>query len=110
MVADREGACDQPRLLRRDRVANAQDSRRQRSQMRHGAALDWMNFCLADVRGGVAPYIGIFLLTHAAWDPAAIGLVLTLAGLFGIAFHVPIGALIDATRYKRGLLVGGVVL
>ncbi|HEX2114442.1 MAG TPA: MFS transporter [Alphaproteobacteria bacterium] len=78
--------------------------------MRHGAALDWMNFFLADVRGGVAPYIGIFLLTHAQWDPAAIGLVLTIAGLLGIIFHMPIGALIDATRRKRALLVGGVVL
>jgi MFS family permease len=78
--------------------------------MRHGAALDWMNFFLADVRGGVAPYIGIFLLTHAQWDPAAIGLVLTIAGLLGITLHMPVGALIDATRRKRALLIGGVVL
>jgi MFS family permease len=78
--------------------------------MRHGAALDWMNFFLADVRGGVAPYIGIFLLTHAQWDPASIGLVLTIAGLLGITLHMPIGALIDATHRKRVLLVGGVVL
>ena len=78
--------------------------------MRHGAALDWMNFFLADVRGGVAPYIGIFLLTHAHWDPGSIGLVLTLAGLMGITLHMPMGALIDATRRKRALLVGGVIL
>jgi MFS family permease len=78
--------------------------------MRHGAALDWMNFFLADVRGGVAPYIGIFLLTHAQWDPASIGLVLTVAGLIGISMHMPVGALIDATRHKRALLIGGVVL
>jgi MFS family permease len=77
--------------------------------MRHGAALDWMNFFLADVRGGIAPYIGIFLLAHAQWDPASIGLVLTIAGLLGITMHLPIGALIDATRRKRTLLVGGVV-
>lgn len=78
--------------------------------MRHGAALDWMNFFLADVRGGVAPYIGIFLLTSAQWDPASIGLVLTVAGLIGISLHMPIGALIDTTRRKRALLIGGVVL
>lgn len=78
--------------------------------MRHGAALDWMNFFLADMRGGVAPYIGIFLLTHAQWDPASIGLVLTIAGLIGLSMHMPIGALIDATRHKRALLVAGVVL
>jgi MFS family permease len=78
--------------------------------MRHNAALDWMNFFLADVRGGVAPYIGIYLLTHAHWDPAAIGLVMTIAGLLGISLHMPMGALIDATRRKRSLLVGGVLL
>ena len=78
--------------------------------MRHGAALDWMNFFLADARGAVAPYIGIFLLTHAHWDAATIGLVLTIAGLLGISLHIPIGALIDTTRRKRALLVGGVVM
>lgn len=78
--------------------------------MRHGAALDWMNFFLADVRGGVAPYIGIFLLTHAHWDAGSIGLMLTVAGLVGITLHMPIGALIDATKRKRALLVGGVLL
>jgi MFS family permease len=35
--------------------------------------------------------------------------VLTIAGLIGITMHMPIGALIDATRRKRSLLVGGVV-
>jgi MFS family permease len=76
--------------------------------MRYRAQLDWLNFFLADVRGGLGPYVGVFLLTQAHWDQAAIGAVLTVSGLIGIALHLPIGALIDATRFKRGLLIAGV--
>jgi MFS family permease len=76
--------------------------------MRYRAQLDWMNFFLADVRGGLGPYVGVFLLTEAHWDQATIGAVLTVSGLTGIALHTPVGALIDATRFKRGLLVTGV--
>src|SRR4051794_13902198 len=78
--------------------------------MRTRAPLDWLNFLLADVRGGLGPYVSVFLLTQAQWNQAAIGGVLTASGLLGIAFHTPIGALIDATRAKRGLLIAGVAL
>ncbi len=70
--------------------------------------LDLVNFLLADVRGGLGPYVGIFLLGTGQWDQAQIGLVLTVSGLIGISLHAPIGAFIDATRHKRALLVGGV--
>ena len=43
---------------------------------------------------------GIFLLGHAHWDQATIGLVLTISGLVGISLHAPIGAFIDATRHS----------
>jgi len=69
--------------------------------------LDWLNFFLADVRGGLGPYVGVFLLTQADWNQATIGAVLTVSGLIGIILHAPIGALIDATRFKRGLIIGG---
>jgi MFS family permease len=77
--------------------------------MPHHAALDWLNFLLADVRGGLGPYVSVFLLTEGGWDQATIGLVLTISGLIGISMHAPIGALIDATQAKRGLIVVGVV-
>jgi MFS family permease len=70
--------------------------------------LDLVNFLLADVRGGLGPYVGIFLLGTGQWDQAQIGLVLTVSGLIGISLHAPIGAFIDATRHKRALLIGGV--
>jgi predicted MFS family arabinose efflux permease len=78
--------------------------------MPYRAALDWLSFFLADVRGGLGPYVGIFLLTEAHWDQAMIGGVLTISGLLGISLHTPVGALIDATRRKRELIIAGVVL
>ncbi|MGD9507281.1 MAG: MFS transporter [Geminicoccaceae bacterium] len=71
--------------------------------------LDLINFLLADVRGGLGPYVGVFLIATGQWDEARIGLVLTVSGLIGISLHAPIGALIDATRHKRALLIGGVM-
>jgi MFS family permease len=71
---------------------------------------DALNFFLADVRGGLGPYVGVYLLTHAHWTQAEIGAVLTVSGLLGISLQAPIGALIDATHAKRALIVGAVVL
>jgi predicted MFS family arabinose efflux permease len=72
--------------------------------------LDAVNFFLADVRGALGAFVGVFLLTEAAWTAGEIGAVLTLSGLIGIALHTPVGAIIDATHAKRALLVGGAVL
>src|SRR4029078_1685290 len=77
------------------------------SLMFHRAPLDYLNFFLADVRGGLGPYVQVFLLTQAHWDQATIGAVLTVSGLTGIAAHTPVGALIDVTYFKRSLLVVG---
>ena len=76
--------------------------------MFYRAPLDWLNFFLADVRGGLGAYVGVFLLTQAHWNQATIGAVLTVSGLIGITLHAPIGALIDATHHKRGLIIAGI--
>ncbi|HZZ03346.1 MFS transporter [Paraburkholderia sp.] len=78
--------------------------------MRYHAPLDWLNFSLADVRGGLGPYLGVFLLTRQHWDQATIGAVMTASGVIGLAIHTPVGAFIDATRFKRGIIVVGVVM
>jgi MFS family permease len=72
--------------------------------------LDALNFFLADVRGGFGPYLGIYLLTTHQWSPAAIGLIATVAGLAGLVFNAPAGALIDSITWKRGIIVLGVAL
>ncbi|MGB6440454.1 MAG: MFS transporter, partial [Methyloceanibacter sp.] len=87
--------------------AKARDSLRRLSPMFYRRPLDWLNFFLADVRGGLGPYVGVFLLTQAHWNQATIGAVLTVSGLIGITLHTPIGTLIDATHFKRGLIIGG---
>jgi MFS family permease len=70
-------------------------------------ALDWLNFFLADVRGGLGAYVNVFLLTKAQWSQAAIGAVLASSGLIGIMAHPAVGAFIDHTRAKRALIIAG---
>ena len=69
--------------------------------------LDWLNFFLADVRGGLGAYVNVFLLTKAQWSQAAIGAVLSTSGLIGIMAHPAVGAFIDRTHAKRALIISG---
>jgi MFS family permease len=47
----------------------------------------------------------VFLVTDQHWSQTDVGLVTTGSGLLGIAFQTPIGAAIDVTRAKRGVIV-----
>jgi MFS family permease len=67
--------------------------------------LDALNFFLADVRDGLGPYLAIYLLTVQRWDEASIGLVMSVATLAGLLAQTPAGALIDATRAKRAVVI-----
>jgi MFS family permease len=71
------------------------------------APMDWLAFSLAGMRGSLDPYASVFLLTQAHWRQDAIGAVLTISGMLGITLHVPLGALIDSTHRKRGLMIAG---
>ncbi|HEV7327484.1 MAG TPA: MFS transporter, partial [Bosea sp. (in: a-proteobacteria)] len=71
--------------------------------------LDALNFFLADVRDGLGPYLAIYLLTVQRWDEASIGFTLSAAGIAGIVAQTPAGALIDAVRAKRAILVAAAV-
>ena len=73
-------------------------------------ALDWLNFLLADVRGGLGAYVNVYLLTDAHWSQATIGAVLTVSGLTGIMLHPLVGAWIDKMRGKRALLIASTVV
>lgn len=64
-------------------------------------ALDWLNFFLADVQSGLGPFLAIFLITARHWNPADIGIVMTISGIATLIAQTPAGALIDATRHKR---------
>jgi len=68
-------------------------------------ALDALNFLAADVRNLFGPFVNVFLVTSRHWTQTDVGLVTTASGLLGIALQTPIGALIDVTRAKRGVIV-----
>ena len=77
---------------------------------RAGHALDAANFFLADVRDGLGPYLAIYLLTEQKWDEAAIGLVMSLATIAGIVAQTPAGAMVDATRAKRLIMIAAALI
>ena len=73
------------------------------------AALDWLNFFLADVKDGLGPFLAIFLMSSQHWDSGSIGIVLTISGVTTAVARGPFGALVDAVRWKRTLIAVGVV-
>ena len=74
------------------------------SDLRNTLSLDSLNFFLADVRDGLGPYLAIYLLAVHKWDPASIGVVMTLAGIAALITQGPAGALIDRTHSKRAVI------
>ena len=71
--------------------------------------LSLLCFSLADVRDGLGPFLGVYLQAQG-WMPDEIGFVMTAGGLASLACTTPLGALADATRYKRGLIAASVLL
>jgi len=65
---------------------------------------------MADVRGALGPYLNVFLVTEQRWSQSEVGLVTMIGGLVGLVFQTPIGAAIDETRAKRGVIVGGLAV
>jgi len=52
---------------------------------------------MADVHAGPGPFLGVFLQA----SPAGIGVVMTVAGIAGMAVITPLGALVDRTSARR---------
>ncbi|BBY26834.1 MFS transporter [Mycolicibacterium sediminis] len=73
-------------------------------------ALNGVNFFIADVQSGLGPFLGVYLINQHGWNPASIGVVLTLGGAIGLFLNAPAGALIDSSRHKRALLAGAAAL
>ena len=63
-------------------------------------ALEGLNFFMADMQAGIGPFLGVFLQSFG-WKTGAIGTVMTLGGIAGMAVTAPAGALVDATTRKR---------
>jgi len=73
--------------------------------MHNRAALDWLNFLLADVQGGVGPFLAIYLWSSQGWDATHVGVIMTIAGIATVAARAPAGALVDWIVWKRSLIV-----
>ncbi|TDY20981.1 putative MFS family arabinose efflux permease [Paraburkholderia sp. BL6665CI2N2] len=67
-------------------------------------ALEALNFFVADVQAGIGPFLGVFLQARG-WGADQIGTVMTIGGIAGMLATSPAGALVDATRHKRTLIV-----
>jgi MFS family permease len=82
----------------------------QSSKRKSLRALDWVNIFLADIQGGVGPFLVIYLTSTLHWNPAQVGLAMTVAGLVGVVAQTPAGALIDQIHQKRSLFVGAALI
>ncbi|POR49958.1 MFS transporter [Bosea psychrotolerans] len=67
-------------------------------------ALNGLNFFMADVRDGLGPFLGVYL-QERGWGPQDIGLVMTVGGLAGMMATTPLGAVVDATKAKRAVMI-----
>jgi MFS family permease len=67
-------------------------------------ALDLLAFFLADVKGGVGPFLAVYLQATRHWDSASIGMALAAASLTGVIAQTPAGALVDRLGQKRELV------
>ena len=68
-----------------------------------------LNFFVSDVRDGLGPFLGVFLMAHG-WQADGIGYVMSAAGVAGMLATMPLGAWVDGSRYKRAQLAGATVL
>jgi MFS family permease len=71
-------------------------------QSRQG--LDWMNFFLADVQTAFGAFVA-FYLADLGWTKDQVGLALTVGTLAAVISQIPGGALVDALRWKRALIL-----
>ncbi|MCC4585634.1 MFS transporter [Xanthomonas melonis] len=69
-------------------------------------ALEALHFSVADVQDGLGPFLSVFLQSRG-WSVAAIGTVMSVGGIAGMLATTPAGALVDATRRKRAVVVIG---
>src|SRR6267142_2745966 len=67
-------------------------------------SLEWLNFFLADVQTGLGPFVAAYLAS-SGWNPGSVGYALTFGGLITVAMQTPAGAVVDAARRKRLLVI-----
>ncbi len=66
--------------------------------------LAFLNFFLADVAGGLGPYLAVFLISYKHWTASRIGVALSLTSISTLLVQTPVGIFVDETPHKRGIL------
>ena len=72
-------------------------------------ALNCLNFFLADVQGGVGPFLIVFLAATLHWNPDQIGMVMGISGILAVLAQIPAGALIDQLLQKRLIVAAAAI-
>lgn len=65
--------------------------------------LAWLNFFVADVRDGLGPFLGVFLLQNG-FGESQIGYISTISHIIALSLGVPCGILVDKTTRKKELV------
>ena len=65
--------------------------------------LAWLNFFVADVRDGLGPFLGVFLLQNG-FGESRVGLIGTISHIIALSLGVPCGILVDKTTRKKELI------
>ena len=73
-------------------------------------AFNAVNFFLADVAGGLGPFLPAWLATALHWHPERIGFVMTAGGIAGLICNTPGGALVDRLGRPRVMIAAGSAL
>jgi len=66
--------------------------------------LDFINFTLADVRDGIGPFLGIYLLSAQHWNFRDIGIATSIATFAGVVVQTPAGAFVDRFKNKKTIV------
>jgi predicted MFS family arabinose efflux permease len=84
----------------------AQDPQDCQSEDRHPSrrslrGLDCINFLMADVSGGVGPYLSVFLKGGQHWAPGDIGVAMAVSSIAAAICQIPAGLVVDSLKIKR---------
>ena len=71
--------------------------------MTSASLLAWLNFFVADVRDGLGPFLGVFLVQNG-FGEADVGLISTASHIAALTLGVPCGILVDKSTHKKQLI------
>ena len=71
--------------------------------------LAWLNFFVADVRDGLGPFLGVFLLQNG-FGESQVGLIGGISHIIALSLGVPCGILVDKTTRKKELMSAFIAL